>query len=138
MLASTANADVYRYTDEKGNIQYTDRPLTLPAERLSISSQRSDVVAIDERVGEDAKAVADRDKARQKTQKSQAEQAKTEESNSESKAAACAKARQDYVARTSALRLYEVQSNGERRYLSDEELDTARASAKQVMDTMCN
>jgi hypothetical protein len=138
LLASTANADVYKYTDEKGNIQYTDRPLTLPAERLSIASQRSDVVAIDERVGEEAKAAADRDKARQKAQKSQTDQAKTEEANAESKAEACTKARQDYAARTNAQRLFEVQPNGERRYFSNEEIDAARASAKQVMDTMCN
>ena len=34
-------------------------------------------------------------------------------------------------------KLYEQLPNGERRYLSSEELDAARASAKATMDVMC-
>jgi hypothetical protein len=42
------------------------------------------------------------------------------------------------VARMNAQRLFEEQKNGERRYLTDKELDAARSAAKQVMDTFCN
>lgn len=138
LLASTANADVYKYTDEKGNIQYTDRPLTLPAERLSVSSRNTDVVDVHERAEEDAKALADRDKARQQTEKVQAGQVKSEKANSEGKAEACDKARQAYVTRMAAQKLFEEEPNGQRRYLTSNEIDAARASAKQLMDTMCN
>jgi membrane protein involved in colicin uptake len=138
VLASAANADVYKYTDEKGNVQYTDRPLTLPAERLSISSQRSDVVEIDQRVGEEAKTTAEQDKARQQADKAKAEQKKAAAANTEGKAEACSKARQDYVSRMNAQKLYEEEPNGERRYLTSAELDAARSSAKQAMDTLCN
>ena len=34
-------------------------------------------------------------------------------------------------------RLYETEPDGERRYLSDAELDAARASAKASMDVLC-
>ena len=138
VLASAARADVYKYTDEKGNVQYTERPLTLPAVRLSISSQRSDVVELEERTDDDATTAADRDKARQQADKAKAEQKKTAAANTEGKAEACSKARQDYVTRMNAQKLYEEEPNGERRYLSSSELDAARSSAKQAMDTLCN
>jgi hypothetical protein len=138
ILASVANADVYKYTDEKGNVQYTDRPLTLPAQRLSVSSQRTDVVAIDERVGEDTKAISDREKARQQADKAKAEQQNAAENAAAAKADACVKARTDYLGRMGAQRIWEPQANGERRYLTDAEVEASRASAKQAMDTLCN
>jgi hypothetical protein len=42
------------------------------------------------------------------------------------------------MARMNAQRLYEEQANGERRYLSEKELDAARSTSKQLMDAMCN
>ncbi len=53
LAAGTAAADVYKYKDEKGNIQYTDKPPQLPAERLNVKSQRTDVVAVQERAQAD-------------------------------------------------------------------------------------
>ena len=64
-------ADVYKYTDEKGNVQYTDKPLKLPAERLNVQSQRTDVVAMEERKPEESNAAAG-DKTRQTTEKQEA------------------------------------------------------------------
>jgi hypothetical protein len=138
LLASVANADVYKYTDEKGNIQYTDRPLTLPAQRLSVSSQRTDVVDVQERPADDAKALADREKARQQADKAKAEQQNAAEIAAAAKADACNKARTDYLGRMGAQRIWEPQANGERRYLTDAEVEASRASAKQAMDTLCN
>ena len=37
-----------------------------------------------------------------------------------------------------AQRLYEEGPNGERRYLDSQEIDAARANAKQVMDQFCS
>lgn len=137
LLSSTAGADVFKYVDEKGNVQYTDRPTKLPAERVNVQTQRTDVVELNERADDDAKAMADRDKARQQAAAQKADQRKAAETNAESKAELCNKARQDYLNRMNAQRLYEEQPNGERRYLSSEELDASRAAAKQAMDTLC-
>src|SRR3546814_15697551 len=49
LSAGTVMADVYKCKDEKGNIQYTEKPPSLPAERLNVQSQRTDVVAAQER-----------------------------------------------------------------------------------------
>ncbi len=37
----------------------------------------------------------------------------------------------------SSYRLYEEGPDGERRYLTSEEIDTARANAKKMMDEFC-
>ena len=134
LLASAASADVYKYKDEKGNIQYTDRPLSLPAERLNIQSQRTDVVQLEERTNDDANAIAEREKARQQANKAKADKV----ANTEGKAEACNKARQDYLGRMNAQRLYEDQPDGKRRYLTDTELEASRVSAKTAMDALCN
>jgi len=138
VLGSAAYADVFKYTDEKGNVMYTDRPSLLPAERLNIRSQRTDVVELDERADADAKATAERNQARQQTGQAQSQQRKDSAANAASKAELCAKARQDYLARMNAQRLYEELPNGERRYLTSEEIDATRATAKKAMDDMCN
>jgi len=131
-------ADVYKYTDEKGKVQYTDKPLKLPAERLNVQSQRTDVVAMEERKSEDSKDITAQDKARQAAEKSEAIKRDTAAANEANKADACKKATSDYLARMSTGRVYEMQPNGERRYLESSELDASRSAAKQAMDSLCN
>jgi hypothetical protein len=137
-MASASAADVYKYKDEKGNIQYTDRPLTLPAERINIQSQRTDVVELQERTNDETKAAADQDKARQQADKVKTDQKKATVATAEGKAEACNKARQDYLSRMNAQRLFEQLPNGDRRYLESAEIDATRAAAKTAMDALCN
>jgi sRNA-binding protein len=139
-LLSTAvvYADVFKYVDEKGNVQYTDRPAKLPAQRLNIQSQRTDTVELSERVDNDSKSVAEREKARQQADKAKTDKKKADESSEVGKAEACNKARTDYLNRMNAQRLYEDLPNGERRYLTDAELDASRESSKKAMDALCN
>ncbi len=138
VFLTSANADVYKYTDEKGNVLYTDKPMFLPAERLNIKTESSNIVDINARNAEESAAQSDRDAVRKATKESAADKGKAKESNAEGKAEACNKARTDYLARMNAQRLYEEQPNGERRYLSAKELDATRATAKQAMDALCN
>jgi hypothetical protein len=133
-LASAANADVYKYKDEKGNILYTDRPLHLPAERLSVQTQRTDMVELENRTNEENKAMAARERSTQQDDKAKADQQKA----IEGKAEACNKARQDYLARMNAQRVYEDMADGTRRYLTEAELAVTRNSAKTAMDALCN
>src|ERR1044072_135935 len=53
--AGPVAADVYKFKDDHGNVLYTDKPSTLPAERLNIQSNKTDVVAVQARAQEDAK-----------------------------------------------------------------------------------
>lgn len=132
LAAGPAIADVYKYTDEKGNIQYTDKPPSLPAERLNVRSQRTDIVAVQERAQSASPSASARG-----TSNSSAERKEAEELAAKDKAERCIKARERYDRYMNSQKLFELDANGERRYLDSDELDAARASAKTSMEVMC-
>jgi hypothetical protein len=131
-------ADVYRYVDENGKVQYTDKPLKLPAERLNVQSQRTDVVAMEQRSEESTDDVVARDKARQANAQKEAAKRESDAEFEAQKIEACNKARSDYLSRMGTGRIYETLPNGERRYLESTEIDASRAAAKETMDNLCN
>ena len=135
--AGPVAADVYKFKDDHGNVLYTDKPSTLPAERLNIQSQKTDVVAVQTRAQDELKRLQDADKAGEQTGTQGAEQKQAAQLTATQKAEQCVKARQRYDSYMSSQRLYESQPDGQRRYLSDAELTATRASAKASMDAMC-
>jgi hypothetical protein len=137
LAAGPAAADVYKFKDDKGNVLYTDKPSTLPAERLNIQSQKTDVVAVQTRQQEELKRLQDADNASQQSANAARDQQQAAQTTATAKADQCAKARQRYDSYMNSQRLYEQGKDGERRYLTDAELTAARASAKASMDVMC-
>jgi hypothetical protein len=137
LAAAPAVADVYKFKDDKGNVLYTDKPSTLPAERLNIQSQKTDVVAVQARQQEEAKRQQDAAKASQQAASQNSSQQQAAQQSATDNADACTKARQRYDAYMNSQRLYEQGADGQRRYLTDTELDAARASAKASMDVIC-
>jgi predicted Zn-dependent protease len=137
LAAGTVAADVYKYKDEKGNVHYTDKPPELPAERLNVKSQRTDVVAVQERQAAEQKQQAAGSQQQQQARTQAADQKDAAQLNAKDKAERCAKARERYDKYMNSQKLYEQGADGERRYLSSEELDVARASAKASMDVLC-
>lgn len=137
LVAAAGVADVYKYKDEQGNVLYTDKPRTLPAERLDVKSQKTDTVALQARQDADIKRMQEADKARQQANTQRADQQQAGQLTAKDKADRCAKARERYDSYMNSQKLYESLPNGERRYLTSEELDAARASAKATMDVLC-
>lgn len=136
LAAGTALANVYKYKDEKGNIQYTDKPPSLPAERLNVQSQRTDVVAAQER-SQAAVARQTSNAAAPAVTNQPASPPPPPAPTGDEKADACAKAKHRHDSYMSSQRLYQEGKDGERRYLNEAELDAARASAKASMDVLC-
>jgi len=138
LLGGTAvGSDIYKYTDAKGNVLYTDKPATLPAERLNLESRDTDPAAVQAQQEADAKRRQDAESARHASAKQQADQRAGAELNAKDKADHCAKARARYDTYMSSPRLYEMGADGQRRYLSDQELTAARAAAKASMEELC-
>ena len=133
LAAGIATADVYKYKDEKGNIQYTDKPPSLPAERLNVQSQRTDMVAVQARQQAEQQPAA----GPQQPKNNAADQKAATELTAKDKADRCLKARERYDKYMNSQKLFEQTPDGERRYLSAEELDATRAAAKASMDVMC-
>jgi hypothetical protein len=137
LVAGPVAADVYKFKDDKGNVLYTDKPSTLPAERLNIQSQKTDTVAAQARQQEEMKRMQDADKANQQGNNQNKDQPQASQMNATERAEQCTKARERYDSYANSRRLYEKLPDGSRRYLSDAELDAARISAKASMDAMC-
>ena len=135
--AGPVAADVYKFKDDQGNVLYTDKPATLPAERLNIQSQKTDTVAVQARQQDELKRLQEADKASQQASNDARDQQQAAQTTATQKADQCAKARQRYDGYMNSQRLYEQGADGQRRYLSDAELTAARASAKASMDVMC-
>jgi len=137
MAAVPTVADVYRYVDANGEVQYTDRPQTLPAERLNIESRRTDVVALNERRQAEQEQAAKDEESRQAALANAADQRAAKQLTAKEKAEQCIQARERYGKYATSHRLYEDLGNGERRYLSDAEIDAARDGAKRAMEELC-
>jgi hypothetical protein len=118
-------------------VLYTDKPSTLPAERLNIQSQKTDTVAVQNRQQEEMKRMQEADKANQQGTAQSKDEQQASQLTATQKAEQCAKARERYDSYANSRRLYEKLPDGSRRYLSDAELEAARASAKASVDVMC-
>src|SRR4051794_17682846 len=130
LAAGPVAADVYKFKDDKGNVLYTDKPSTLPAERLNIQSQKTDVVAVQSRQQQEMKRQQDADKVSQQGANQNTDQQQAPQLSATEKADQCTKARQRLDTYTNSQRLFEKLPDGSRRYLSDAEIEAARASAK--------
>ena len=139
-LASTAQAgDVFRTTDSKGQPIYTDRPVQLPAEKLDVASNSTDFVEVKRRYDEQMQRYAAADAAKAAAANPAAQNpAAAKPLTAAERAQRCEEATKRYNGLMAAHRLFEQgPDDAERRYLSAEESDTARAKAKQLMDESC-
>ena len=134
---SAEASEVYKEKDAKGNTVYTDRPEALPAERLNVKTQQTDTVEARKRYDDEMKGYADKDSASANS-KAAADKAKAAQPTEDEVAKRCQDAKARYDTYMHAQRLYEPGAKeGERRYLSDAELDAAREFAKKSMDAAC-
>jgi hypothetical protein len=131
--------EVYKTTDAQGRPVYTDKPPSLPAERLNVQSATTDVVEVQKRYEAQMKQYGAADQAETDAAKKTTEARKAQEMTAEDRAKRCIEARQRYESYMNSRRLYEPgASEGERRYLDDAEIDSARANARQAMDELCS
>jgi len=136
LIAAGAQAgDVYVTKDAKGNPIYTDTPQTIPAQKVNVASKSTDPAALQKRYSDEMNRYAEEDAADSKAKPADAAAAAS--MTAEDRAKRCVDARQRYQGQMDAHRLYEDDANGGRRYLTSQEIDAARANAKQVMDEFC-
>jgi hypothetical protein len=139
LAVTNSQADVYRYIDKNGQVQYTDKPELLPAELLAkLKSQRTDNSAIADRVAADLKARDTAAKIEETATKAKADKQKAIEATAADKADRCIQARGRYESLTNSSRVYSVDTKGERVYMDDKQIEQSRTAAKQQMDTWCN
>ncbi len=132
-----ASADIYRWVDAQGRVHYSDKPVEGAQRVKGVDSRPTDPAAVAER----SQAAHDqREKALADAQKKQTDQAAAKAVDKDTatvQADRCKKAQEDYRVAIESQRLYRVGKDGEREYLNDEELSTARINALKARDEAC-
>ncbi|MGI9308006.1 MAG: DUF4124 domain-containing protein [Gammaproteobacteria bacterium] len=137
-LTATAQT-IFKIVDADGNVTYTDRlPSSVAAETPPIekvsgldieATDHDSVDTLNQQTLENAQATADNRSARRQIQtERQAEQAR--EKN-------CATARSGYKTQTEHARLYRELPDGEREYLTGDEIDAQRSVAARSVEEWC-
>jgi hypothetical protein len=133
--SAMASAVVYKWVDAQGKTQYGDRPpdgvhadvVELLGTHVAHSAARAPAVA-----SSAPKTAPSGDKAAQDTKSAVAQDV------AESREKQCADAQDRYKKLIEGRRLYKAGSDGERQYLTSDEIDAERLNAKRDVDGSCN
>jgi len=136
LAVAAAQAQVYRWVDSNGRVQYSDRK---PTEAKSAQEVRNTVSAIGSQSGTGSAAEREQDfqKRRQEQTESQQkqQQAATEQRQ---KAENCQRARENLAALQSGQRIARFTPSGERVYLEDNDRAAEVARTQQLVQANCN
>ncbi len=130
-FAQVASAQLYKYVDKDGKTVYSDQPPpNVDSKQLNVQTGTSSPTAA-------PKTALERDKELQKgrdeANKKSAEAAKAQGQKDQ----ACQAAKDNYAQYAAGGRMQRTNANGEREFLSDDEIDAAREKAQKQMDDAC-
>jgi hypothetical protein len=126
-----ASAVVYKWVDAQGKVQYGDRPPDgVHAEVVELLGTHS---------GHSNSTVTAADKPAAPTNPSANDTKKAVDNDvAQVREKECADAKDRYQKLIEGRRLYKTGENGERQYLTSDEIDAERLSAKRDVDDICN
>jgi len=132
-----ASADVFRWVDAQGRVHYSDRPDADNAVRVGVVSHASnpDAIAARNQSDADARSKAATQNAQQQAQQNTANA--VQKDVEKSREGQCKEAKERYRVAIESQKLYRVGKDGERQYLTSQEIDEARLNARKDMDTVC-
>lgn len=133
--------DIYKWTDDDGNVHYQDRPVGENPERVAIVSQRTDPARI--QANAQARVVAREAEAETAaaTAAAAAAAGPTEEelrAEADQRAEQCATYKARMQKFVTSRRLYREDENGERVYLDDSEALAARERVENQIAEFCS
>ena len=134
-----ASAVVYKWIDAQGKLQYGDRPPdgvhAQIVEGLGTHGTRSEPrpPAVSTAASQPVKSVAQTNNAQDGSVKKE-----VDEDVAQVKDKQCADAQARYKTLIEGRKLYKAGTDGERQYLTSEEIDAERLNAKRDIDAICN
>jgi hypothetical protein len=142
MLLAFATANVaiakqiYKWTDENGNVHYEDRPMSEQSERVAVSSKPTDPARVQSQTQArlDAQARKAEEAAATAAAGPSPEERKAEAEEREKK---CTQYRQTLQKFVVSRRLYREDENGERVYLDEAETQAARERVEGQVEEFC-
>ena len=136
-LASAATAsEIYKWTDEDGNVHYTDTPVNASSERLDIASRSTDT----DQVRAQTQARLDRQSAAAEAAANVPAGPSPEELRAEKKdrAEKCSMYQARLTKFTQSRRIYREDESGERIYLDEAETQKTRDKAEEQVREYCD
>jgi hypothetical protein len=131
-------SEIYKWTDEDGNVHYEDRPSgAATEERLRLTYRRTDSSSVNRQVQARLNSQAERDEARSVAAAAEQEAAENAAAAAE-RQKACENARARLETYLQSRRLYRTDENGERVYLDDAERQEARQKAEEQITEFCS
>ena len=137
-LAATSTlfaSEIYKWTDEEGNVYFSDRP-TVGAEHLAIRSRPTDP----DRVRAEVQAEVDRQsqKAAEVANAPQGPTPQEQRAEAREREEKCNQYTERQIQFTQNRRIYRMNENGERVYYDEAEMAAARARVDGLVDDYCN
>ena len=131
--SSLASAVVYKWTDAQGKLQYGDRPPDgVHAEVVQLLGTHPSTGRIASSTPAQAPAVAN------PTPKDAEDKKAVDQDVAQVKDKQCTEAQDRYKKLIEGRRLYKAGPDGERQFMTSEEIDTERLNAKRDVDQICN
>lgn len=128
---------IYKWTDEDGNVHFTDKPVGEDAERVPIRSQRTDPARVEATVRARQEAAAKREEE-ENTAQAAGPTAEELQAQAEERAKKCQTYRNRLQRFVQSRRIYREDENGERVYLSEEEMQEARQKVEEQVQEYCS
>jgi hypothetical protein len=128
--------EIYKWTDEDGNVHYEDRPTGNQVELVALSrNTNNDAV----RAGIDARREREATRASARSQRDQdANSAAEKKMESDQRIAKCQESRARMQSYLQARRLYNQDESGERVYLDEDQIMDARSRAQDEIQKFCD
>jgi hypothetical protein len=131
-----ASAVVYKWVDAQGKLQYGDRPPDgVHAEVVELLGTH---VAHAAQAAPAAPSAGRTTVAKDATAKSDDIKKSVDDDVAQTKDKQCADAQERYKKLIEGRRIYKTGPDGEREYMSSQEIDTERLNAKRDIDIICN
>ena len=140
LMASSSSiaGEIYKWTDEDGNLHYMDRPTGQPSEqRLAFNFTSTDNAAVRDRV----QARHEHEAARQESRAAAAERQQSEAetlAQNERRHQQCQMYRSRLQNFLRSRRLYQEDDAGERTYLDDDQILEAREKVQDMITETCS
>jgi len=135
--SSLASAVVYKWTDAQGKLQYGDRPPDgVHAEVVQLLGTHASTAR--NASSTPAQASSERPAAANPTPKDAADKKAVDQDVAQVKDKQCTDAQDRYKKLIEGRRLYKAGPDGERQFMTSEEIDTERLNAKRDVDQICN
>ncbi|HSZ08970.1 MAG TPA: DUF4124 domain-containing protein [Steroidobacteraceae bacterium] len=135
--SSLASAVVYKWTDAQGKLQYGDRPPDgVHAEVVELLGTHPSTAR--NASSTPAPASSGRPVAANPTPKDAEDKKAVDQDVAQVKDKQCTEAQDRYKKLIEGRRLYKAGPDGERQFMTSEEIDTERLNAKRDVDQICN